>query len=112
MKASSFAVQSRGAAAVKRTVRCKLSRKVLKLPGSIWREDIPVVKHRQANCHSISVTICGRLCNSALLDFHEVNCDPAPERRWRTGNFLSVERSRRRSNDNWTALFRPGERVR
>jgi hypothetical protein len=40
----------------------QLSRKVLKLPGSIWREDNRVVKYRQSNSHSIPVKICGRVC--------------------------------------------------
>jgi len=37
VKASSFAVQVLGATAVTLAAPSKLSRKVLKLPGSIWR---------------------------------------------------------------------------
>ena len=36
VEASSFAIQSRGAAAVELAAPLKLLRKVLKLPGSIW----------------------------------------------------------------------------
>ena len=55
-------IQSRGAATVKFAAPSKLIRKVLKLPGSIWREDNPVVQCRQSDSRCEPVTICEGLC--------------------------------------------------
>jgi hypothetical protein len=51
----------KGAKAVRLLRPLKLSRRVLKLPGSIWREDNPGVKHRPSNFHSIPVKLCGQV---------------------------------------------------
>ena len=49
VEASSFAVQSRGATAVRLAAPSKLSRKVLKLPGSICAQDNVCAFLRQSN---------------------------------------------------------------
>jgi hypothetical protein len=54
--------KSKGASAVKLLRPLKLSRKVFRLPGSIWGEDNPAVARRQSNSYSILVQICGQVC--------------------------------------------------
>jgi hypothetical protein len=49
------ATKIKGASAVKPLRPLKLNRKVFTLPGSIWREDNPVVHRRQSNSHCIAV---------------------------------------------------------
>ncbi|MCU1240453.1 MAG: hypothetical protein JWO71_1179 [Candidatus Acidoferrum typicum] len=67
--------KSKGASAVKLLRPLKLSRKVFRLPGSIWREDNPAVPRRQPNSHSMPVKICGQVCkigcpSSAIIQAH------------------------------------------
>src|SRR5258706_772115 len=54
------AIKNKGASAVKLLRTLKLSRKVFRLPGSIWREDNLAVHRRQSNSRSIPVQICGQ----------------------------------------------------
>jgi hypothetical protein len=62
VKASSFAVQVLGATAVKLAAPSKLSRKVLKLPGSIWAQDKLSRLRRQLKSARNIVQNCACLC--------------------------------------------------
>jgi len=45
----------------------KLSRKVFRLPGSIWREDKAAVLYSQRDSSSIPVKICRQVCKIRWL---------------------------------------------
>jgi hypothetical protein len=58
----SASAKNKGASAVTLLRPLKLSRKVFRLPGSIWGEDNPVVHGRQSGSYANAVQNCGQVC--------------------------------------------------